>query len=102
MSRASTVTLIGDVPQAHGVHELPAVTRREVFCPVKSASRAEGYEAMSQGLRPEKVLILSDEAEYQGEKRCIFEGVAWRIIRTYTRRDWGVELVIERAETDDI
>lgn len=89
--------LIAPLPESHGVHEAPALNKREVFCDVQSVTRMEAYEAMSHGHRPEVVLVLSDWAEYQGELRCEFEGRLYNILRTYTRTDHHIELVLERV-----
>lgn len=102
MIRASEVTLIAAVPDAHGVYETPARPERTVFCDVQSVGRAEAYEAMSHGLRPEWVLVLSDYAEYDGELECRFEGRKYKILRTYVRNDHRIELTIERMRVHDL
>ena len=98
MIRASTVTLISGVPEPRGVFQTPTETGREVYCDVQSVGMREVYEAMTHGHRPEWTLILSDYAEYQGERTCLFEGVRFRIIRTYVRSDLRIELTLEREE----
>lgn len=96
MIRASTVTLYADTPTAHGVYSSVPRTGREVMCDVQSVSRAEMYDALSRGMRPVWVLVLSDYAEYNDEIDCLFEGKQYRIIRTYVRNDHRIELTIER------
>lgn len=99
MIRASAVTLISTLPDAHGIYDAPALEEREVACDVRSVSRTEAYEAMSHGLHPTWVLVLSDYAEYRGELACRFEGNLYKIIngRNYVRNDNKLELVIERV-----
>lgn len=97
MIREAVATLIAEVPEAHGVYETPAPAERDVFCQVQSVHRAEAYEALSHGLHPEWVLVLADYAEYAGEHRCRFEGQEYRILRTYVRPDYSIELTIERV-----
>lgn len=100
--RSSVVTLIAELPDAYGVYDTPAPSARTVPCEVASVTRNEAYAALSQGLHPQWVLTLSDYAEYQDEHTCAFEGKEYRIIRTYTRPDYGIELTIERVTNHDL
>ena len=102
MIRASTVTLISTLPDAHGVYDAPALLEREVACDVVSVSRNEAYAAMNHNLKPAWTLILSDYGEYQDEQTCRFEGNLYRIIRTYTRSDHRIELILERVTNHDV
>ena len=77
---------------------MPAETSREVFCEVQSVGMREAYEAMSHGHHPEWTLVLSDYDEYRNERVCLFEGVRYRIMRTYVRSDFRIELTLEREE----
>lgn len=78
--------------------DTPVETERQVYCDVASVGMRETYEAMASGYAPEIKLVLSDYAEYQGERKCLFEGVRYRILRTYVRDDYQIELVLEREE----
>ena len=98
MIRASVVTLIKASPEPRGVFDTPVETERQVYCDVASVGMRETYEAMASGYAPEIKLVLSDYAEYQGERKCLFEGVRYRILRTYVRDDLRIELVLEREE----
>lgn len=102
MIRASTVTLISALPDAHGVYDAPYLTDREVACDVQSVTRNEAYAALNHGLHPECVLVLSNYAEYQGETTCCFENYLYKILRTYIRPDQSIELVIERMRNHDV
>lgn len=98
MIRSSVVTLITETPEPRGVFDTPVETERQVFCGVASVGMRETYEAMASGYAPEVKLILSDYAEYRGERKCSFEGTRYRILRSYVRDDYGIELVLEREE----
>ena len=98
MIRASTVTLISASPDPRGQFVQPVEQLREVMCDVLSVGMREVYEAMTHGHRPEWTLVLSDYAEYQGERVCVFERVRYRIIRTYVRQDHRIELTLERED----
>lgn len=97
MIRASAVTLISSLPDAHGIYDAPAPVEREVTCDVMSVTRTEMYEALSHGLHPSWILILSDYAEYQDELTCRFEGSLYKILRSYVRADSRIELTIEKV-----
>lgn len=93
------LTLISESPAAHGVFEKPAETPRQVFCSVRSVGMSEAYQAMSNGLRPDFVFLLSDYGDYNGEKICEYNGVRYRVVRSY-RRNQGIELTVEEATID--
>lgn len=102
MIRASTVTLLKEVPKARGVYDAPDPEQREVACTVQSVYRQEFYAALSQGFTPSCVLILGNYAEYQDERECIFEGQRYKIIRPYVRPDNRIELTVERVTNHDV
>lgn len=97
MVRADVLTLINDTPAARGRFEASTPVRRDVFCTVRSVGMREAYEAMSHGLRPEYVFVLTHSFEYQNEKRCEFRGVEYTVVRTYVTEADGIEIVVERG-----
>lgn len=92
------ITLISET-QPHGVLDDPVETSRQVYCSVRSVGMTEAYTAMSNGLHPEFVFLLSDYGDYQGEKICEYQGTRYRIVRTY-RQNQGIELTVEEATVD--
>lgn len=102
MIRASAVTLLGEVPEAHGVYETATTPEREVACTVQSVYQQEFYAALSQGFKPSLVLVLGNYAEYDDERECIFEGKRYKIIRPYVRSDNKIELTLERVTNHDV
>lgn len=100
MVRADVLTLIADSPAAHGRFDAPTEQRRQVYCTVRSVGMRESYEAMSHGLRPEYVFVLTHSFEYSGEKRCEFHGVTYHVIRTYVNESDGIEITVERGNQD--
>lgn len=97
MVRANVVTLIKELPIAHGVLDTPMQNYRKVYCEVQSVSQTESYQARASGLNPEYRLVLSHSFEYKGETRCIFRNVFYEIIRTYINKSDGIELTIQRV-----
>ena len=76
-------------------------TSRNVFAEVKSISQSEFYQAEAVGLKPEIKFVLSDFADYEGEKILSytpFGGVAedYTILRTY-RNKLNLEIVAKRG-----
>lgn len=100
MIRADVITLIKENPSSHGAFDAPAETLREVMCVVSSVGMTEMYTAMSQGLNPQYRFTLALAEDYENERKLIFHGERYRIIRTYLSGD-GIELTAER-ETGDV
>lgn len=98
MIRESVITLISEDTSAHGVHERPTETTREVFCQINSVTRSEFYSALNVGIRPELVFRLSVREEYQDERLACFEGKRYEIIRTYETEDGGIELTVRKVD----
>ena len=99
MTRQDVLTLIAETPKAHGVFDAPALTRRDVFCQVRSVGMNECYRANEQSLHPTLVFVLADSGEYGNEKICEYQGTRYRIIRSYVDRQ-RIELTVEEATVD--
>ena len=70
-------------------------TSRQVFANKLSVKRAEFYQAMATGLRPELVFTVR-LIDYEGEENLSFEGEAYNIIRTYTKDGEFLELICNK------
>lgn len=99
MIRQDVLTLIDERPAAHGAFEAHREKERTVFCTVRSVGMKEFYRAAENSMHPTFVFSLADEAEYQGEKICVYRGTRYRIIRTYVDRQ-RIELTVEEATVD--
>ena len=99
MIRATTITLIGEDPSAHGVFEVPDNIQNEVFAEVMSASQNEFYKARENGLEPELVFKLTDYGDYNGEKILAYDEKRWRVIRTYIKEE-ALFIVAGKAAAD--
>lgn len=70
-------------------------TTRDIFCNVKSITRAEWANAAQRGLKPSYcVTIWADE--YDGEVVAVYNGVRYSIYRTYQVSTEEIELYLER------
>lgn len=99
MVRATTITLLGETPTAHGVFDAPRETQTEVFAEVISVSQNEFYKAKQNGLDPELVFMLTDYGDYNGEKVFLYEENRMRVIRTYIKEE-TLYIVAGKAEAD--
>ena len=93
------ITLVSESPAAHGVLDDVTETQKQVFCSVRSVGMTEAYQAMSNGLHPQFVFVLSECADYNGEKICVYNNTRYRIVRTY-RNNQGIELTAEEVTVD--
>ena len=80
-------------------NRIPVETRTTILCVLKSVGRSEFYNAAVTGLRPEIVFVIHGY-EYNGEQYVEFEGVRYRVIRTYSEDFEEMELVCERVAAD--
>ena len=99
MIKATTIDLINETPEAHGVFDAATETTTTVFAEVRSVSRREFYEAKNADINPELVFVLTDYADYAGQKVFLYEGKRWRVIRTYCKGQ-TLEITAGRATND--
>ena len=66
-------------------------TERDVFCSIKSVSRAEFYAAAQSGIPPTYV-FTTNPVNYEGEDTLIYGGHRYGITRTYTSSLDEIEL----------
>lgn len=91
------LTLISETIEEDEIgNQQPVETRTTILCSVKSASRSDFYSGAAAGLRPEYVFTIH-AYEYGGERIVEFEGVRYRVIRTYQTGTEEIELTAERA-----
>lgn len=93
------ITLVSENPAAHGVLDDVTETQKQVFCSVRSVGMNEAYQAMSNGLHPQFVFVLTDYADYSGEKIVLYNSKRYRVVRTY-RQNQGIELTVEEVTID--
>lgn len=98
MDRSCVITLVAEThtQDAYGVWR-PSQTTRDVFAQVDSVTRSEFFEGGRNGLNPELVFRMF-QGDYQGEKICVYNGVAYSIYRTFHARNDIIELYAERKE----
>lgn len=97
MIRADVIYLITENPNPHGVFDTTTPTERVVYCTVRSVGMSEFYRAHEQGLEPQIVFVLSDYADYNGERLIRWGDKMFRVIRTYVD-GLSIEITCEEAE----
>ena len=75
--------------------------RREVFCNSKGVKRSEFYQAATAGIKPELCIEIKAE-EYQKEEYFEFDGVMYRIVRTYPVKNENLELILTALVQDNV
>lgn len=75
--------------------------RREVFCNNKGVKRSEFYQAATAGIKPELCIEIKAE-EYQKEEYFEFDGVMYRIVRTYPVKNENLELILTALVQDNV
>ena len=71
------------------VKESPVV--RSIYCKVVSIGQNEFYQAQTSGYKPEIKFVIADYYDYQGESEIVFEGVRYKVLRTYRKgTEWEI------------
>lgn len=100
MDRSNIVYMCGVTWTTDSIMQrVKSETQRQVFCQVESVTRAEWNAAGQKGLNPSLVFSLF-ASDYNGEEDLIFNGVRYRIYRTYLGKDETIELYTEKV-TDE-
>lgn len=97
MEKLSSCILITFDQDAHEAGTDPVKDRRTVKCTELSVSMTEAYQAMGQGLNPEKKLLIPYDRDYQGERELEYENERWKVIRVGSGEWNGVTLTIQRT-----
>jgi len=76
-----------------------SLTERQVFANKTSVKRSEFYQAQAAGLKPEVVFEVR-LIDYEGEKKVMYEGEEYNVIREYTKDGEIIELICNRVVSD--
>lgn len=75
--------------------------RREVYCNKKGVKRNEFYQAATAGMKPELCIEIK-ACEYKKEDYFEFDGIMYRILRTYPARNENLELILTTLVKEDV
>lgn len=70
----------------------PVYARR--FAKFKSVSQSEFYQAQTAGLKPEIKLELADYFDYAAQEEVVYDGVLYKVLRTYRTTSNSIELTL--------
>ena len=76
------------------------ISKREVFCSLRSVGMREFYQAHALDIHPEAVFVLADHLDYQGETLADHDGHRYHVLRTY-RKGQELELVVVSASAEE-
>lgn len=102
MSWDYELTLIrpGEITQDDIGNQIPGdPVETVILCKLQSVGRTEFYNAAVAGLRPEMMFVIHGY-EYNYEQSVRFDGVLYRVIRTYSTGFEELELTCERVAAD--
>lgn len=96
MDRSDLVTLYADsvTYNDYGV-AVKQRTGKDVYCSVRSVSRAEFFDAGRSGLNPEYQITMF-AYDYNGEPVVGYKGKMYSVYRTYLARTDVLEVYVER------
>lgn len=70
---------------------IPTEVETVILCDVQSVTRSEHYSAAANGLKPEIVFVVN-KFEYGGQKEVEFDGVRYKVDRSYSpKKSKGIE-----------
>lgn len=77
-------------------NEIHEVTQRKVYVQPRGVYQSEFYNAAQNGLKPSLTLFIANKTEYNEEKRVLYQGKEYSVIRV----DWnaqrdGISLICE-------
>lgn len=71
-----------------------------ILCKKKSVSQAEFYNAAINGIKPSLSLVVH-AYEYDDQRKIVFLGEEFNVIRTYEESFEEIELICEKAVSND-
>ena len=75
---------------------IPTEVKKDVFALARSIGMKEKYEALAIGLHPELAFVLADYYDYDGQEYIEYEGVRYRVLRTFKKTTNELEIVVTR------
>lgn len=77
-------------------NEVLSITETEVFVQPRGVYQSEFYNAAQLGLHPSITFVLTNKADYSGEKVIEWEGTEYTVIRTdWTAQRDSISLICE-------
>lgn len=92
----AVITLIKETPTKDDMNVYQTVeTENEVMCQKGSVTQTEFFGGGRNGLNPEMMFKVF-QGDYEGERKCEYEGKRYAIYRTYESDEDYIELYVQR------
>lgn len=101
MDRSDVVYLVTQTfnKNAYGV-QVVQTSKRNVFCHVDSVTASEYFQGGANGMKPELRFTMFSY-DYKGESLVEYNGVVYKVYRTYKTINDNIELYVERRKGDE-
>lgn len=95
MNRSSVIYLISETFSQDEIGQFVSTeTKKQVFCDVKSVTRAEWFDAGRDGHKPSFAFVMF-APDYENEQIIEYEGSRYGVYRTYVDKNEQIELYAE-------
>lgn len=75
--------------------------KTSVYAECRSISQSEFYQAQTAGFKPEIKFVLTTSRDYNGQKEIIFNGVRYKVLKTYIPPNDSIEITCYGGVRDD-
>jgi SPP1 family predicted phage head-tail adaptor len=94
MDDVITLVKVETVKDKYGITTTQETSAQDVFCAIKSVSRAEWFEGARTGLNPQYCFTIH-AAEYDQEHIVRYNGINYSVYRTFLVDPDHLELYVE-------
>lgn len=76
--------------------------RTKCYAECRSISQKEFYQAQTTGLSPEIKFVLTTSRDYKGQKEIVFDGVRYKVLKTYIPENDSIEITCYGGVREDV
>lgn len=73
----------------------------DVYAECRSISQTEFYQAQTAGFKPEIKFVLTTSRDYNGQEEIIFDGVRYKVLKTYIPPNDSIEITCYGGVRED-
>ena len=75
--------------------------KQNVYAECRSISQTEFYQAQTAGFKPEIKFVLTTSRDYKGQEEIIFNGIRYKVLKTYIPPNDSIEITCYGGVRDD-
>lgn len=75
--------------------------KQNVYAECRSISQTEFYQAQTAGFKPEIKFVLTTSRDYNGQEEIIFNGIRYKVLKTYIPPNDSIEITCYGGVRDD-